>query len=200
MKKLALLSLLLVSLSSFAQIPVTDAAAGGALSFVNAQLTTGNMTLAELLAIQTASKAEAVQTTSNTLNTLKEAEKMYEIVEKVNSAVKSAKVVYEIYEVSKDMIQLTFDVQRVVNSSKLDGDLKKTIINTGTDLLNRAEAMIEIVNSVIGSGIMKGDDMQRMEILLGIKEKLDKQYTDLQAYGFNSIEMNGLNRKSLGLD
>lgn len=200
MKKLALLSLLLVSLSSFAQIPVTDAAAGGALSFVNTQLTTGNMTLAELLAIQTASKAEAVQTTSNTLNTLKEAEKMYEIVEKVNSAVKSAKVVYEIYEVSKDMIQLTFDVQRVVNSSKLDGDLKKTIINTGTDLLNRAEAMIEIVNSVIGSGIMKGDDMQRMEILLGIKEKLDKQYTDLQAYGFNSIEMNGLNRKSLGLD
>ena len=200
MKNLALLSLLLVSLNSFAQIPVTDAAAGASLSFVNAQITTGNMTLAELLAIQTASKAEAVQTTSNTLNTLREAEKMYEIVDKVNSAVKSAKVVYEIYEVSKDMIQLTFDIQRVVNSSKLDGDLKKTIINTGTDLLNRAEAMIEIVNSVIGSGIMKGDDMQRMEILMDIKEKLDKQYTELQAYGFNSIEMNGLNRKSLGLN
>jgi|TARA_B100000949_G_scaffold44246_1_gene37943 hypothetical protein len=189
--------MVLAGLAGHAQIPVTDAAAGASLTAINAQITTGNMTLQELVSIQTAAKGEAVNTQTNTLNTLKQAEKMYEIYTKINNAITTAKLVDEIWDTSKNMIQLTFDVHRIVNSSNLDGDVKRTLINTGTDLLNRAEALLEIVNKILESGTLKGDDMDRINALMDIKEQLDKQYTDLQAYSFNCIEMNGLSSESM---
>ena len=197
MKNLVLLSMLLIGFQGLAQIPVTDAAAGAQLSALNAQITSGNMTLSELVAIQTSAKGEAVNTQTNTLNTLKQAEKMYGLLTKINDAISTAKLVEEIWDTSKNLIQLTFDVQRIVNGSNLDNDVKRDVINTGIDLLNRAEALLDIVNKVLGSGILKGDDMQRLDMLMEIKRDLDQQYIDLQAYGFNAIELNGLNYEEL---
>ena len=87
MRNLVFVSMVLAGLAGHAQIPVTDAAAGASLTAINAQITTGNMTLQELVSIQTAAKGEAVNTQTNTLNTLKQAEKMYEIYTKINNAI-----------------------------------------------------------------------------------------------------------------
>src|SRR5699024_2765731 len=98
-------SLLLCSAMAFGQIPVTDAAANANLALIQANISTGNMTLSELLAIQSAAKGEAVQTTTNTMNTLKETQKMREMFEKINSAVSSSKLVDNIWDKSKAIIQ-----------------------------------------------------------------------------------------------
>lgn len=191
-------SLLLCSAMAFGQIPVTDAAANANLVLVQANISTGNMTLSELLAIQSAAKGEAVQTTTNTMNTLKETQKMREMFEKINSAVSSSKLVDNIWDKSKAIIQLTFDIQRALHKTdKIGGENKKSFINMSTDMMNETQPILEIANQVLSSGILNANDMERINVLMDIDNQLDEILENLQAFNFHSLTLNGVSLDEL---
>ncbi|NKI28208.1 hypothetical protein HCG49_16770 [Arenibacter sp. 6A1] len=197
MKKLLLLKLLSLSALGLAQIPVTDAVANANLIELNAQMALGNTTLGEILAIQTTAKAEAVETTGNTYNTLREAEKMREMLEKVSSAVSNAKLVDEIWNTSKSLIELTFNIQRTVDRSSLKPETKRSFINSATDMLNKAEPLLELTNKILTPGILKANDLERLSFLMKIKQDLDQQLEDMQVYSYHTITINGLSLKEI---
>lgn len=195
MKNLVFISVLLHSIVSYTQvgIPVIDAGTNAGIATLNGQVTYANTTLSELLAIQTTAKGEAISTTSNTLNTLKEAEKMREMFSKVSGYISKSKLVAKIFEKSTTILQTGFDIQIAINKANVNKELKKTVTNKATDFMNNAEPLFEMVNTVLKDNTIKGNDSDRLSILLNISDKLDEVLEDLQALAVNSLILNGIN-------
>lgn len=196
---LILISLLLYNLA-WAQIPVTDAATNANIAIVNSNLgvltsnlATTNTTLAEILSIQTTAKGEAAQTTTNTMNTLDEAKKMREIIEQVNSAVSNAMIVKEIWDNAEKLTTTTFNMQRVLNhaSKKYKWDRRNTI-NQATDILQKMQPVLELVNKVLSSGVLKADDTQRLQMLMELNKQIKALVREQEVLAYHAIELPGL--------
>lgn len=196
---LILISLLLYNLA-WAQIPVTDAATNANLAIVNSNLgvltsnlATTNTTLAEILSIQTTAKGEAAQTTTNTMNTLDEAKKMREIIEQVNSEVSNAMIVKEIWDNAEKLTTTTFNMQRVLNhaSKKYKWDRRNTI-NQATDIMQKMQPVLELVNKVLSYGVLKADDTQRLQMLMELNKQMKALVREQEVLAYHAIELPGL--------
>lgn len=152
MKKL-LFSLLFTCLTlfSYSQIPVTDAAANANMTInqaINA-VTWGNQ-LTELL-----NQSKVLTTT-------------LEYVQKVSSAVRDAAYAKDLMERQKYIVSAC---SRVINNHKgLSADKIKSLSQNLSSLLSANNSLISLVNSTLTSKF-KMDDAGRMQLMKNVKEE-----------------------------
>ena len=192
MKNLFLFSAILISFISSAQIPVTDVAANANLTLVNKNLATANVTLSKLMAIQSAAKGEAVQTASNTLKTLKESEKFMQALEKVSDAVSGLDILLQIKDNKNELSALMAGFQKALSNSNMESNNKALYISNSAKIFNDIKPMIQILNKILTSGVLKANDVDRLKIIMEIDRQIKEQLKKMQSMAFDAMMFSGI--------
>lgn len=188
MRTIILIKLLLITSFCFAQIPVTDAATNANIGVLNSQVGISNTNLAELIAIQTAAKGEAVETTLNTTETVTQAKKIYDLYEKINSAISDAKVVIEIYEEAEELINKTYRLAKIFQSTKkLNKKTKNQFINQASDIMNGIQPIMNLVNKLLTKDVLKAKDGSRLQLLLKARDEIKEENQKIDVLEHNTV-------------
>lgn len=170
MKKITLIVLMIClgSLNGFAQMPVTDAAAGGQLTALNSS------------AIKAAGdRAAALTKAAATLQQLSELKKQYdktvEMVEDISDYVKQSKQVINMKNYLSD---ITSEYSKGINyiySDKNISDKDRAVFSSVyTKMVGKALDDFEYGTKIITDGNLKMNDAERLNILSEVESKMSK--------------------------
>ncbi len=158
----------LLSLNGFAQIPVTDAAAGGQLTALNTS------------AIKAAGdRATALTKAAATLQQLSELKKQYDktvdMVESISDYVKTSK---QVINMKNSLSDITSEYSRgityIYSDKNITADDRIVFSNVYSKMVGRALDDFEYGTKIITDGDLKMNDAERLTILSEVESKMTK--------------------------
>lgn len=158
MKKLIILLTLLTGFIGKAQMPVTDVAAGGQLTTLNASATAQISKMADQL-------ANAGKQLSQLEKSYEEMKKVSDKIEKVNEAVKNYNQLVTFFKMQKQIIS---NLSAVNSSGSYSASTSKRI----QSVLNQTTNSMETLQDVLSNNVFNLNDKERLDLLKQQKEEL----------------------------
>jgi len=192
MNKLYLLMIMIcmISIKGFAQIPVTDAAAGGQLTALN----TASLKAAGDRASQL---AKAVATLNQLTALKKQYDKTVEMVEDISDYVKQSK---QVINMKNNLSDITSEYSKGINFIYSDKNVsakdREVFSSVYTKMVGKALDDFEYGTKVITNGNLKMNDAERLNILSEVETKMVKNKNMIRY--FNSSIKRAVAEKTKG--
>lgn len=180
----------LISIKGFAQIPVTDAAAGGQLTALN----TASLKAAGDRASQL---AKAVATLNQLTALKKQYDKTVEMVEDISDYVKQSK---QVVNMKNNLSDITSEYSKGINFIYSDKNItakdREVFSSVYTKMVGKALDDFEYGTKVITNGNLKMNDAERLNILSEVETKMSKNKNMIRY--FNSSIKRAVAEKTKG--
>lgn len=180
----------MISIKGFAQIPVTDAAAGGQLTALN----TASLKAAGDRASQL---AKAVATLNQLTALKKQYDKTVEMVEDISDYVKQSK---QVINMKNNLSDITSEYSKGINFIYSDKNVsakdREVFSSVYTKMVGKALDDFEYGTKVITNGNLKMNDAERLNILSEVETKMVKNKNMIRY--FNSSIKRAVAEKTKG--